>query len=124
MQLPSAVYENLPYGYFLVSGALFTIGDSWPLVFSGAVFYLTACVVLVRRSAYRRLDKIKHKTKRIWLPELLYEFLPYTLSAVAIFLLMISTNNLVQFVAFALMVWAIRNLICRHNNRTRKQGLF
>ncbi|GHG01990.1 hypothetical protein [Thalassotalea marina] len=124
MELPRVVYENLPYGYFLASGALFSLGDSWPLLFSGAVFYLAACIVLVQRSAHRRRDKYKHKQKRVWLPELIYEFLPYAFSAVGILLLMISNSNIVQFIAFSLMIWAIRNLICRHNNRTRKQGLF
>lgn len=124
MELPKVVYENLPYGYFLASGALFTMGDSWPLVFSGAIFYLAACIVLVKRSASRRIDKLKHTKKRIWLPELIYEFFPYALSAIGIFFLMTFNHNLVQFFAFSLIVWAIRNLICRHNNRTRKQGLF
>lgn len=124
MELPKVVYENLPYGYFVISGALFTLGDSWPLIFSGGIFYLAACIVLVKRSAYRRLDKLRKQPKRVWLPELLYEYLPFAYGAIGILILMSSPSDMWQFCAFVLLIWALRNLVCRHNNRTRKQSKF
>lgn len=123
--LPKVIYENLPYLYFLVSGALLVIGDSWALIFSAALFYSVACIVLVTRSANRRRDKsngkhlIRHK-----LPEFIYEYLPYGYGAISIFTLMSTKHPVFQFIAFALFVLALRNLMCRHNNRTKEPSLF
>ncbi len=124
MVLPKVIYENLPYIYFLFSGALLAYGDSWYFIFSGAIFYTVACVVLVTRSAHRRLDKKNHPGSNCPLPEMLYEYLPYGYGAIAIFILMSTKNQLLQFVAFALFVLALRNLMCRRTNRAKAKGLF
>lgn len=125
MVLPKFIYENLPYIYFLNSGALLVIGEGWALIFSAALFYSVACIVLVTRSSHRRLDKnnprkmIKHQ-----IPEMVYEYLPYIYGAVAIFTLMSTKQPVFQFMAFALFVLALRNLMCRHNNRNKARSLF
>ncbi|WP_286269069.1 hypothetical protein [Thalassotalea hakodatensis] len=125
MQLPKSIYENLPYLYFLISGALLTLGEtSHVFIFSAFIFYMAACIVLVKRSAFRRLDKQYRKQNKRWLPELIYEYLPFVYLAIGVFLLMIGTSDLLQFSAFALIVWAVRNLVCRRHNRQRKQSLF
>lgn len=125
MQLPQPIYENLPYVYFLLSGALLTLGNrSHVFIFSAFIFYMAACIVLVKRSAFRRLDKQYRKQNKRWLPELIYEYLPYVYIAIGVFLLMVATTDIVQFSAFALIVWAVRNLLCRRHNRNRKQSLF
>lgn len=124
MVLPKVVYENLPYIYFLVSGGLLVLGDEWALIFSAGIFYIVACIVLVSRSAHRRLDKHKSKSFKYFFPELVYEYLPYTYGAIGIFALMSTVNPLYQFAAFALLILALRNLLCRKNNRAKAPSLF
>lgn len=124
MELPKPLYENLPYGYFLISGALFTAGESLPFIFSASIFYIAACMVLVKRSANRRLDKQKRMANKNWLPELMYEYLPYLYGAIGIAILMTKPGEWLQFLAFVFIIWSLRNLMCRHNNRIRKQSLF
>jgi hypothetical protein len=122
--LPKVIYENLPYIYFLISGGLLVLGDEWALIFSAGLFYIVACIVLVSRSAHRRLDKHKSKSFKYLFPELVYEYLPYTYGAIGIFVLMSSVNPLYQFAAFALLILALRNLLCRNNNRAKARSLF
>ncbi|MFB0981657.1 MAG: hypothetical protein QMC62_12165 [Alteromonadaceae bacterium] len=124
MFVSKAIYENLPFTYFIISGYLLTFEMTWPILSSAGLFYSAACVTLVSRSANRRLDKqkklgIKNKT-----PELLYEYLPYIYSAVGVFTIMVTKNPLFQFFAFSLLVLAVRNLLCRHKNRTSGVKLF
>ncbi|MDO6447602.1 hypothetical protein Q4493_17660 [Colwellia sp. 1_MG-2023] len=124
MVLPKTVYENLPYLYFLASGGLLALGDGWALIFSAGIFYAVACIVLVSRSAHRRLDKHKTHSIKYLFPELVYEYLPYTYVAIGIFVLMSTVNPLYQFAAFTLLVLALRNLLCRKNNRAKSPSLF
>ena len=116
--LPKVVYENLPYAYFILSGYLLTFEMTWPVLFSASLFYSAGCITLVSRSANRRLDKQKNLGIKNKIPELLYEYLPYIYSALGIFTIMITQNALFQFFAFTLLVLAVRNILCRHNNRT------
>jgi len=122
--LPKPVYENLPYIYFLLSGALLTIGDSWQLIFSASIFYSAACIVLVTRSAHRRIDRHNGMSVKHFLPELIYEYLPYAYGAVGIFILMTTIQPMLQFLAFALFILAFRNLMMRHKNRMKGKTLF
>lgn len=125
MALPKVIYENLPYIYLVVSGGLLSLGDSWPLIFSAAIFYMVACIVLVTRSSHRRVDKDKEYSLNKQLPELFYEYLPYIYAAIGLFMLMSQANNILKFIGFILIVWALRNLLCRHSSRTKKStGLF
>jgi hypothetical protein len=116
--LPKVVYENLPYVYFIFSGFLLTFEMTWPILFSANLFYSAGCITLVSRSANRRLDRQKNLGIKHKIPELLYEYLPYIYSAIGIFTIMITKNALFQFCAFTLLVLAVRNLLCRHKNRT------
>ena len=116
--LPKVVYENLPYAYFILSGYLLTFEMTWPVLFSASLFYSAGCITLVSRSANRRLDKQKKLGIKNKIPELLYEYLPYIYSALGIITIMITQNALFQFFAFTLLVLAVRNILCRHNNRT------
>ena len=118
MFLPKAVYENLPYVYFIFSGFLLTFEMTWPILFSASLFYSAGCITLVSRSANRRRDKQKKLGIKNKIPEMLYEYLPYIYSAIGIFTIMITKNALFQFCAFTLLVLAVRNLLCRHKNRT------
>jgi hypothetical protein len=122
--VPKYIYENLPFTYFIISGFLLTFEMTWPIIFSAGLFYSAACITLVSRSANRRLDKQKKLGINNKTPELLYEYLPYIYSAVGVFTLMITNNPLFQFFAFSLLVLAVRNLLCRHKNRTSGVKLF
>lgn len=124
MFVPKTIYENLPFAYFIISGYLLTFNMTWPMLISAGLFYSAACITLVTRSAHRRLDKqkklgIKHK-----IPDLIYEYLPYSYGAIAVFTILVTKNPLFQFCAFTLIVLAVRNLLCRHNNRSRSAKLF
>lgn len=124
MVLPKVIYENLPFAYFILSGYLLSLDGSWPMIFSAALFYGAACITFVVRSAHRRLDKHSaHSIKHI-LPELIYEYLPYGYAAIGIFIIMVTKNPMFQFLAFSLFIIAIRNLVCRHKNRSKKPSKF
>ncbi|MEW6992565.1 hypothetical protein AADZ91_18020 [Colwelliaceae bacterium 6441] len=124
MVLPKVIYENLPYIYFLISGGLLVYGDEWTLIFSAGIFYTVACIVLVTRSAHRRLDKQKNKPSKYYFPDLLYEYLPFIYGAIGIFILMSSDKPIYQFGAFSLFILGLRNLLCRRNNRKKAPSLF
>ncbi len=124
MFIPKAVYENLPFSYFIISGYLLTFDMTWPMLISAGLFYSAGCITLVTRSAHRRLDKQKKLGIKYKIPDLIYEYLPYTYGAIAIFTLMVTKVPLFQFCAFTLLVLAVRNLLCRHNNRCRSAKLF
>lgn len=117
MHLPRPVYENLPFIYFAVSGYLLFFFDGWHLVLPAIIFYSAACIILVARSANRRRDKLKKHNKSYPLPTLLYEYSPYLYMATALFMIIVSNTALFQFIAFVIVVIALRNLVCRHNNR-------
>lgn len=124
MVLPKTIYESLPFSYFSLSFFLFVIADSWSLLLSASLFYCIACITLVTRSAHRRKDKRKRSPLKSRLPELLYEYLPYVYGGVAIFIIMASRHEASQFLAFGLSIVAMRNIICRHNNRMKSPSLF
>jgi len=116
--IPKTIYENLPFAYFITSGFLLTFEISVAILISAVLFYSAGCVTLVTRSAHRRIDKHKSLGEKYKIPQILYEYLPYTYSAVGVFTLMITKNALFQFCAFTLIVLAVRNLMCRHSNRS------
>ncbi len=118
------IKENIPFLFFFLSGYILIFHDAWQLMISAAMFYGVGCVLIVTRSAVHRLDleskrKIKHH-----LPEIVYEYAPYWLAATAIFLMLFFKNAAIQFVAFIIIVFALRNLLLRHNNRVKKPSKF
>jgi len=116
--------ENIPFICFAISGYLLFFFNSWELRVSAAMFYGIGCIILVSRSAVGRLDRKSKKKVIHQLPEVLYEYLPYWYGATAIFLVLITDNPFLQFIAFILIIIAVRNLICRHNNRTKPPSMF
>ena len=128
MFYPKYIYENLPYAYFLVCAYLITFYDTWPVFASVGLFYLAGCATLVTRSGYRRLDRYKANEKqpnnKNTLPEWLYEYLPYSYFAFATVMLLKTSLPGLQFLAFILMMLALRNLLFRVNNRRKAKSLF
>jgi len=119
VDLPKPIYENLPYAYFVVSGAILFFSNGFAAIFSAALFYAAGSIVLVTRSANRRLDN-RHKSLKHRIPENLYEYLPFVYGAVALFCALATTNELLKFVAFVFGIIALKNIVLRHNNRHRK----
>lgn len=119
MILPERIYENLPFGYFVVSGGLVILGDSWLYIVSATLFYGAGCITLVTRSANRRRDKKNLQSIKQVLPEILYEYLPYGYIALGVFIILIVEQEVIQFLAFTLSIYGLRNIMCRHANRNR-----
>lgn|GEM_PF-1616062 len=124
MKLYQFLYDNIPFLSFAVSGYLLIFHQEWGLMVSAAMFYGIGCVILVSRSAVNRLDLESKRKIRHHLPEVAYEYAPYWYGATAIFLIMVFEHPVMQFVAFLLTVIALRNIILRHNNRTKAPSKF
>jgi len=122
--LPDRIYEGLPFGYFIISGGLITIGEGWLYIVSAILFYCAACITLVARSARRRRDKRSLNSTKPVLPEVIYEFLPYGYIAAGVMVIMLVEQEIVQFLSFTLCVYALRNIMCRHANRNRQTTHF
>jgi len=118
MHLPKPLYENLPYLYFLISGFLLIFLEGWQPVLSSALFYGAGSIVLVNRSANRRLDNRNKPFKRR-IPENLYEYLPFIYGAFALFIFLATTVDWLRFIAFVLAIIALKNIILRHQYRHR-----
>lgn len=120
MFYPKFIYENLPYAYFLVCAYLLAFYDTWTVFASAGLFYCAGCITLVTRSEYRRLDRYKdNHDKKNTLPETLYEYLPYIYFAVGMIIILKTTLPALQFLAFCLMIVALRNLLFRMSNRRK-----
>ena len=102
--------------------------DSWPVFVSVGLLYCAGCITLVTRSEYRRVDRRKsdddNSIKKNKLPEWIYEYLPYGYFAVAMVIVLKTTSSALQFIAFCLMILALRNLLFRMNNRRKAKSLF
>ena len=127
MYYPKFIYENLPYAYFLVCAYLLAFYDTWPVLSSAGLLYCAGCITLVTRSEYRRVDRrkdVENSSVKKKLPEWLYEYLPYGYFAVAMVIVLKTTLPALQFIAFCLMILALRNLLFRINNRRKAKSLF
>lgn len=122
---PKFIYENLPYLYFLICAYLLSFYGSWMVYASAGLFYLVGCITLVKRSENRRVDRFKdNQNKSQRLPLFVYEYLPYTYFAIAMMLVLKTSEPILQFLAFCLMIIALRNLLFRVNNRRKAKSLF
>ena len=124
MYYPKFIYENLPYAYFLVCAYLLAFYDSWPVFVSVGLLYCAGCITLVTRSVDRRKSDDDNFIKKNKLPEWIYEYLPYGYFAVAMVIVLKTTSSALQFIAFCLMILALRNLLFRMNNRRKAKSLF
>lgn len=125
MFFPKIIYENLPYLYFIVCAYLLAFFDTWAVFASAALFYCAGCITLVTRSGYRRVDRFKdNKHIKQTLPLYIYEYLPYCYFAIAMVLLLKTEKPILQFMAFCLMIIALRNLLFRINNRRKAKSFF
>tara|TARA_R110002111_G_scaffold21935_1_gene50514 strand:- start:191 stop:568 length:378 start_codon:yes stop_codon:yes gene_type:complete len=122
---PKVIYENLPYLCFLICAYLVAFYDTWMVYTSAGLFYIVACIMLVQRSNYRRVDRYKDNEKyRQTLPPIIYEYMPYAYFAIAMILLLKTQFPALQFLAFCLMIIALKNMLFRINNRRKAKSLF
>jgi hypothetical protein len=122
---PRIIYENLPYLYFVVCAYLLAYHDAWEVYISIGLFYSAGCIILVTRSGHRRVDRFKdNKVNKQTLPFYVYEYLPYAYFAIAITIILKTSHAALQFLAFCLMIIALRNLLLRGNNRRKAKSLF
>lgn len=128
MFYPKFIYENLPYAYFLLCAYLLAFYDTWVVFASAGLFYCAGSITLVTRSGYRRLDRYKDNPNKLkqknTLPKWLYEYLPYSYFGVAMIIILKTSLPALQFVAFFLLILALRNLLFRMHNRRKAKSLF
>ncbi|MGB1261575.1 MAG: hypothetical protein ACPG52_01590 [Cognaticolwellia sp.] len=125
MFYPKFIYENLPYLYFIIAVYLLAFYDAWVVYASSALFYVVGAIMLVTRSSHRRVDRYKDgKNIKATLPTVIYEYLPYVYLASSVTLLLKVQIHVVQFIAFCLMILALRNIILRVNNRKKAKSFF
>ena len=58
------------------------------------------------------------------LPPIIYEYMPYAYFAIAMILLLKTQFPALQFLAFCLMIIALKNMLFRINNRRKAKSLF
>lgn len=124
LRLPTPIYESLPYFYFIVSGFLVFRYDNNLMLMSAAVIYIVGAMTLVERSNYRRQDRRRKISGNWFLPELVYEYIPYVYIGVGILLTKESDSIWLRALAFMLLVLAVRNLSLRLVNRKKNSKFF
>ncbi len=105
MVIVKPIYEPLPVAYLLIAiGVVFWIDNSLALI-SGALFYCAGAMIWVRRSVFRRDQRIKAKKghshirtrathSSFNLPESVYELLPFAYIATGFMIFYIQPDRL------------------------------
>lgn len=117
--LTKPLYEILPFGYMALGSSSFIALDiNYALVAATVVFVLGARIY-VMRSQNRRTDSARRR-KSGYLPEMIYNFLPfiYLIAALAIFKFL--PKNLYPIVAICLLSYGLYILVRRSLYRRHK----
>ena len=122
MFFPKSIYETIPYLYLFTGAYLLAFYDAWEVYIPAGLFYLIGSIMLVKRSDYRRIDRLKSLKQTLPLP--VYEYLPYLYLAISMTVLVKSHVPWLQFLAFCLMMIALRNMLFRMGNRHKMKSLF
>ena len=110
--LTKPLYEILPFGYMALGSSSFIALDiNYALVAATVVFVLGARIY-VMRSQNRRTDSARRR-KSGYLPEMIYNFLPfiYLIAALAIFKFL--PKDLYPIVAICLLSYGLHILVRR-----------
>lgn len=110
--LTKPLYEILPFGYMALGSSSFIALDiNYALVAATVVFVLGARIY-VMRSQNRRTDSVRRR-KPGYLPEMIYNFLPfiYLIAALAIFKFL--PKDLYPIVAICLLSYGLYILVRR-----------
>ena len=117
--LTKPLYEILPFGYMALGSSSFIALDiNYALVAATVVFVLGARIY-VMRSQNRRTDSARRR-KSSYLPEMIYNFLPfiYLIAALAIFKFL--PKDLYPIVAICLLSYGLYILVRRSLYRRHK----
>ncbi|MCS6207557.1 hypothetical protein [Shewanella baltica] len=117
--LTKPLYEILPFGYMALGSSSFIALDiNYALVAATVVFVLGARIY-VMRSQNRRTDSARRR-KSGYLPEMIYNFLPfiYLITALAIFKFL--PKDLYPIVAICLLSYGLYILVRRSLYRRHK----
>ncbi|ABN60743.1 hypothetical protein RJP56_07250 [Shewanella baltica] len=117
--LTKPLYEILPFGYMALGSSSFIALDiNYALVAATVVFVLGARIY-VMRSQNRRTDSARRR-KSGYLPEMIYNFLPfiYLIAALAIFKFL--PKDLYPIVAICLLSYGLYILVRRSLYRRHK----
>ncbi|VEF25147.1 Uncharacterised protein [Shewanella baltica] len=117
--LTKPLYEILPFGYMALGSSSFIALDiDYALVAATVVFVLGARIY-VMRSQNRRTDSARRR-KSGYLPEMIYNFLPfiYLIAALAIFKFL--PKDLYPIVAICLLSYGLYILVRRSLYRRHK----
>ena len=120
MFYPKVIYENLPLAYIVISGYLLANHQIQSMLFSSVLFYCAACITFVERSANRRQDKDTTELMKRYIPELIYEYMPYSVVAIGVIAMMKNTHEVWHFFAISFIILSLRHLLCRHFNRLNR----
>lgn len=105
MVLAKPIYEPIPYLYLLIAIGLFFLLDSPLALLSCALFYIAGSMVWVKRSMFRRDQRIKAsnghshiqtRARNPWItwPVPLYEALPFIYMAIGFVILYVQPDRL------------------------------
>lgn len=131
MVIAKPIYEPLPIAYLLIAiGIIFWIDNSLALV-SGALFYCAGAMIWVRRSVFRRDQRIKAKKGHSHiktramnalfnLPENVYELLPFAYIATGFMIFYIQPDRLGLVLAALCCFAGSLVLALRSTNRHRR----
>nr|WP_320126491.1 hypothetical protein [uncultured Shewanella sp.] len=117
--LTKPLYEILPFGYMALGSSSFIALDiNYALVAATVVFVLGARIY-VMRSQNRRTDSVRRR-KSGYLPEMIYNFLPfiYLIAALAIFKFL--PKDLYPILAICLLSYGLYILVRRSLYRRHK----
>ncbi|MEI8600517.1 hypothetical protein P4S55_05090 [Shewanella sp. PP-Sp27a-2] len=117
--LTKPLYEILPFGYMALGSSSFIALDiNYALVAATIVFVLGARIY-VMRSQNRRTDSVRRR-KSGYLPEMIYNFLPfiYLIAALAIFKFL--PKDLYPILAICLLSYGLYILVRRSLYRRHK----
>jgi len=117
--LTKPLYEILPFGYMALGSSSFIALDINYALIAATVVFVLGARIYVMRSQNRRTDSAKRR-KSGYLPEIIYNFLPfiYLLAALAIFKFL--PKDLYPILAIGLLSYGLYILVRRSLYRRHK----
>lgn len=117
--LTKPLYEILPFGYMALGSSSFIALDIKYALVAATVVFVLGARIYVMRSQNRRTDSARRR-KSGYLPEMIYNFLPfiYLIAALAIFKFL--PKDLYPIVAICLLSYGLYILVRRSLYRRHK----
>ncbi|MDT3278898.1 hypothetical protein [Shewanella scandinavica] len=117
--LTKPLYEILPFGYMALGSSSFIALDINYALAAATVVFVLGARIYVMRSQNRRTDSVRRR-KSGYLPEMIYNFLPfiYLIAALAIFKFL--PKDLYPILAICLLSYGLYILVRRSLYRRHK----